>query len=249
MKLLLVANWKMNPQNEKEAINLFETVKKGIKKKKGIEVVICPPFVYLPSLHSRSKMVSLGAQNVFYKEKGAFTGEISAAMLKSLGVAYVILGHSEVRINLKETDEIINKKVKECLESGLRPIICVGETEEEKQKGQKAEVIERQLAKALERVPRKYAKKITIAYEPVWAIGTGQNCQIDEAMGSFLLVRKIMVKLYGKEIANATRIIYGGSVTAGNAASYINEGLANGILVGSASLDSKEFLQIINSIT
>jgi len=192
MKNLVVANWKMNPVNQKEAKNLFEAIKKGIRNVKNIEVVICPPFVYL----NLFKGLTLGAQNVFYKEKGAFTGEVSASQLRDLKVKYVIIGHSESRQYLNETNEIINKKIKESLSEKLKPILCVGETNEEKQMGKKVEVLERQITENLKGINIKAVKNITIAYEPVWAIGPGENCSIDETMSSILFIRKVIFKLY-----------------------------------------------------
>jgi len=228
MKTLIVANWKMNPSTKKEAKKLFDSVRKSTKGIKNIEVVICPPFVYL-SLFSGLK---LGAQNVFYlsadrqvKKSGAFTGEVSPLMLKDLGVEYVIIGHSESRKYLNETDEVINKKIKESLLIGLKPILCVGETDEEKNSGKKLEVLEVQITQALKGVMKSEAKNIVIAYEPVWAIGTGNNCSVDETMSSILLIRKIISKLYNREIADTTKIIYGGSVDS-------NNGIARNIDIG-----------------
>ena len=240
MKPLIVANWKMNPLTGKDAVKLFELVKRGIKNTKKAEVVICPPFVYLPLL----KGLVLGAQNVFYKEEGAFTGEVSCAMLKDLHVEYVILGHSEVRKNLQETDDIINKKIKEVLAASLTPILCVGEQEGE----DKPAVLERQLSGAFKGITAKSTKDVIIAYEPVWAIGTGKNCGIEETMGSLLLIRKIISKLYTKDLASNMKVLYGGSVDAKNASSYINEAGANGLLVGGASLDAREFIEIVKSV-
>ncbi|KKP43626.1 MAG: Triosephosphate isomerase [Parcubacteria group bacterium GW2011_GWA2_33_14] len=251
MKTLIVANWKMNPSTKKEAKKLFDSVRKSTKGIKNIEVVICPPFVYL-SLFSGLK---LGAQNVFYlsadrqvKKSGAFTGEVSPLMLKDLGVEYVIIGHSESRKYLNETDEVINKKIKESLLIGLKPILCVGETDEEKNSGKKLEVLEVQITQALKGVMKSEAKNIVIAYEPVWAIGTGNNCSVDETMSSILLIRKIISKLYNREIADTTKIIYGGSVDSKNTNSYITQTGVNGLLVGGASLNAEEFIEIIKSL-
>ena len=239
MKTLIVANWKLNPQTAKEAKELFGAVKKGVKDLKSAELVICPPFVYLPLL----KGLTLGAQNVFFKEKGAFTGEISPLMLKDLKVKYVILGHSESRKHLNETDEMISKKMKSILDDGLMPILCVGENEGEN----KQEVIERQIKGALEGLSSGQAKNVVIAYEPVWAIGTGKNCSIDETMSSVLSIRKVISKLYSEEIANNTRILYGGSVDSSNAGSYLKEAEVQGLLVGGSSLDAEEFIKIVKS--
>ena len=243
MKPLIIANWKMNPTSQKEAETLFEAIKKGVKSVKNTEVVICPPFIYLTVLSG----LALGAQDVFYKEKGAFTGEVSVSMLKDLGVEYMIVGHSERRKYFNETNEIINKKIKESLVSKLKVILCVGETEDQKET--KSQVLESQITKALEGVSNVNGQlsNVAIAYEPVWAIGTGNNCSVDEAQKSILFIRKIIANLYKREIADHLRILYGGSVKAENSGAYIKEGNANGLLVGGASLIAKEFIAIVKS--
>lgn len=215
----------------------------SIKNIKGVETVICPPFIYLPLF----KGLTLGAQNCFWEEKGAYTGEVSALMLKNMGVEYVILGHSERRKYFEETDEEINKKVKSVLSAGLKIILCVGETDEERKKGKKTQVIKDQLIKGLEGVSRAAMGDISIAYEPVWAIGTGNNCSVDETMTSVLFIRQTLSNLYNRETADKTRILYGGSVNGDNSGSYIKEALANGLLVGGASLKADEFLKIVKS--
>ncbi len=239
MKTLIVGNWKCNPTSQKEALELFNSIKNGVKNTKA-EVVICPPFLYLSQL----KGLTMGAQNVFFKENGAFTGEVSPLMLKDLGIKYVILGHSEVRQHLHETDEIINKKVKEVLAVKLTPIICVGE----KQGQDKPAVLEQQVLGALKNVLAKDVKNMVIAYEPVWAIGSGKNCSIEETMGSLLFIRKIISKIYNKNLAFGMKIIYGGSVNSSNAFIYIKDAGANGLLVGGASLDAKEFIKIVKLV-
>ncbi len=240
MKTLIVANWKLNPNSQKDALHLFGAIKKSITKIKNVEVVVCPPFVYL----SLFKGMILGAQNVFYKEKGAFTGEVSTSMLKDLKVEYVILGHSEVRKYLNETDEIINKKIKSTLDANLTPILCVGENEGE----EKSQVLQKQITEGLKNIISKDAINLVIAYEPVWAIGTGKNCSPDETMSSIILIRSIIAKLYNRELATKIKILYGGSVKSENSASYIKEAGANGLLVGGASLDPEEFIKIVKSV-
>ena len=242
MKNLIVANWKMNPTSQKEAKVLFEGIKKKVKTKNA-EVVVCPPFVFLPLL----KGLIIGAQNVYFEEKGAFTGEISASILKDLKIEYVIIGHSERRKYFLETDGIVNKKIKKALSFNLKPIFCVGETAEERDVGKKTEVLERQLKEGLKNVTKEEMKKIAVAYEPVWAIGTGNNCSVDETMSSVLFIKKIISKLYNREIADNTRILYGGSVKSDNSGSYIKNAGANGLLVGGASLNAEEFGKIVKS--
>ena len=251
MKLLLVANWKMNPQDLEEAKQLFNSVKKGVKNIKSTEVVICPPFLYLSNLltpKTYNLKPKLGAQDCFWEENGAYTGEISPAMLKNLGVEYIILGHSERRRFLAETNEMLNKKIKKVLFLNIKPILCIGETQPEKEQGIKEQVLAKQIKEGLKGITREEIKNIVIAYEPVWAIGTGQNCLIDETMSSILLIRKIISRFYNREIAKKLKILYGGSVTGENAADYIKEAGANGLLIGSASLKSEEFVKIINSV-
>ena len=247
MKPLIVANWKCNPTTLEESKQLFNSVKKGIKSIKGVEVVICPPFVYLSAVVSGEGGLALGAQNCFFEEKGAYTGEISVIMLKDLGVEYVIIGHSERRKYFKETDEEINKKIKKAVGNGLKVILCVGESAEEWEQGKKSQVLKSQLENDLNKITRDEMKNIAIAYEPVWAIGTGNNCSVGETMTSMLFIRQVLNNLYNREVANKTRILYGGSVNGNNSGPYVKEALANGLLVGGASLKAEEFLKIIKS--
>lgn len=244
MKTLVVANWKLNPATQKEAKNLFEEVKNRVRNAKNVEVVICPPFVYLPSVVLKKGKLVLGAQNVFFREKGAFTGEVSPLMLKDLNVKYVIIGHSETRKHLGETNEIINKKINEALTAKLKPIFCVGENERE----DKFSVLDNQIKEGLKGILGKDIKNVVIAYEPVWAIGTGKNSSVDETLSSILFIRKIIKKLYNIKAAENIKILYGGSIDHSNAALYVKEGGANGLLVGGASLNGKEFADIVKSV-
>ena len=232
MKNLIVANWKMNPASQKEAEDIFEGIKNGVEGAEA-EVVICPPFIYLSEL----KGLTLGAQNIFYREGGAFTSGISGAMLKDLGVEYVIIGHSESRRYLKETDEIVNLKIKEALKYELKIIFCVGETAEERDAGKKNEVLGRQLKTGLADTDN--PENISVAYEPIWAIGTGKNCSVEETKESVDFIRKF--------VKPETRILYGGSVKSENSGAYIKEAGVNGLLVGGASLKPEEFIKIIKS--
>lgn len=220
MKSLIVANWKMNPQSLKGAKLLLNSIKRGIKNVKNVEVVICPPFVYLPilsSVISHQSSVKLGAQDVFWEERGAFTGEISPKMLKDLGVEYVIIGHSERRKYLNETDEMINKKLKAVLRAKLKPILCIDNLS--------------QLKSELKRV----SGKVIIAYEPVFAIGTGKPCRPEKA--------KKMRRLITYPV-----VLYGGSVNSENASSYIEEAGFQGLLVGGASLNPEAFVAMVKTI-
>ncbi len=259
MKPLIVANWKCNPTTLKEAKALFNSVGKGIKNIKNVEVVICPPFVYLPVLIGASasarrkenfSRLAFGSQNCFWEEKGAFTGEISPRMLKDIGVKYVILGHSERRIYLSETDQMINKKIKLVLKTKLNPILCIGETKEERNQGRTQEVLKNQLISALLNISKSIiqSSKFSIAYEPIWAIGTGKACETNEAQTMGLFIRKIIAQLYGGFISKKVQILYGGSINSKNALSYIKEARMQGLLVGGASLNKQEFIQIIKKI-
>ncbi len=243
MKPLIAANWKLNPQTKKEAEDLFKKVKAGVKSVKTAEVVICPPFIFTPLF----KGLSLGAQNCYLEEKGAFTGEISPAMIKTMGLEYVIIGHSERRKYFSETDEQINKKVKLAVKTGLKVILCIGETAEERDNGKKTLVLKSQLENDLAGFSREDVKSIAIAYEPIWAIGTGNNCSVQETTTSLLFIKQTINNLYNREIADKTRILYGGSVKAENAKEYIKEAGANGLLVGGASLKVEEFVSIVKS--
>ncbi len=248
MKPLIAANWKCNPTNKKQAEKLFVDVKKGIKSFKKAEVLICPPFCYLPLLSKLKNNIELGAQDCFWEKKGAFTGEISPLMLKDLKVKYVILGHSERRRYFKETNEEINKKIKKVLKVRLKPLLCVGESQKERKEKKKAEIIEKQIKEGLDGIFSKEIKNLTLAYEPIWAIGSGENCSIDETMSSVLLIRKIIFQIYSRNQAEKIRILYGGSVNSNNSQSYIREAKTNGLLIGGASLKPKEFVKIIKSV-
>lgn len=243
MKSIIIANWKCNPVEEKEAINLFESVKKGVKNIKNTHIVICPPFVYMP----RFKGVDMGSQDVFFEEKGAYTGEISSLMLKDLGCKYAIIGHSERRKYFNETDDLVNKKIKSALKSGLIPIFCVGETEKERKNKETEKVVKRQIKKGLEGILSSMLNNLIIAYEPVWAIGTGNSCDTAEARKMNLFIKKILSDNCNPQLSEKTYILYGGSVNSSNAMGYIKEAEMNGLLVGGASLDSNEFIKIAKS--
>ena len=239
---LIVANWKAYITDSKKAVDLAGAVSK-VKIKKGNEVVICPPFVYLPVLSS----VRLGAQDIFWEENGAYTGEITTAMLGKLGVKYAIVGHSERRNRLGETDEMFNKKLKHVLASGLTAILCVGEREREDRKSVPAIVAEQARAD-LAGVPQQLIKKLVIEYEPIWAIGTGVADTPDDALSAALYIRKTVADIYGAKIASSLRVLYGGSVNSQNAPSFINQNGLDGLLIGKSSTDKKEFLEILKNI-
>jgi triosephosphate isomerase len=255
MKKLIVANWKMNPQSLTEARELFNSVKNWIKRHsnvlKKVRIIICPPFVYLEPLSKLLKPITynlepkLGAQDLFWEEKGAFTGEISPTMLKNLGLEYVIIGHSERRKILGETDEMINKKMKAAINAKLKPILCIGETEKERKKGKTFNILKSQLTKALNHLTTQSLihsapqplRHLILAYEPVWAIGTGNYCKPEKAKEVLAFLKKFTQSL----------ILYGGSVNSKNAKDYIKIGF-DGLLVGGASLNFREFIKIIENI-
>ena len=239
-KILVIANWKCNPVSLVEAKQLFNLIKRGLKNIKKVEVVICPPFIYIPTFqHSNILTIKLGAQDCFWEKKGAYTGEISPTMLKDLGCQYVLLGHSE-RKRLGETDEIINKKLKAALSAKLNPIFCLGETEKERDEGEIQNILKSQLEKGLNKISKKEIKNIVIAYEPVWAIGTGNPCHPSEAKKVLLFLRKFFKK---------NLILYGGSVNSKNATPYIKEAKFQGLLIGGASLNAKEFIKIVKNLS
>ena len=210
-------------------------------KSTNVDVVICPPFVYLPVL----KGATLGAQDMFWEEKGAYTGEISALQLVDLNVEYVIIGHSERRKYFNETNEIVNKKIHKALEVGLKVIFCVGEHEGE----DKAVILEKQLTQGLSEISNSTleASNLVIAYEPVWAIGTGKNCSVQETEDAVGIIRSVIMRLYGDQLAKQIAILYGGSVTSQNSLSYLASDTINGFLVGGASLNADEFINIVKS--
>jgi len=246
MKPLIVANWKCNPTSQKEAKHLFDSLKRGLSKTKAkSEIVVCPPFVYLPLFQKTSMPFKLGAQNCFFEEKGAFTGEISPLMLKDLGCQYVILGHSERR-KIGENDKAISLKIKKCLEVSLIPILCVGESKKEKNQGKRFSVLEKQIKSALKNIPKNKVEKIIIAYEPVWAIGTQKPCSEKDLFTVTLFLQRILSKVIKNPLkVGRVKLLYGGSVNSQNAETYLSLKTISGLLVGGASLDTEEFLKIV----
>jgi len=242
-KKIIIANWKMNPKNAKEAQALFEAAKEGARGAKNIQIVVCPPFVWLGILKSNAQ-VKLGVQNCHWENSGAFTGEISAAMAADSGAEYVILGHSERRRYMGETDEIVNLKIKSALKAKLKAVLCVGEKFGEEM----SIVVENQIIKSLAGLSVNQMKDVILAYEPVWAVGTGHNCSPDNALSAGLFIRKTLAKLYSRFLAEKAPVLYGGSVNDENGNSYISQARLNGLLVGGSSLDAKEFAGIIKGI-
>jgi triosephosphate isomerase len=246
-KQILAANWKMNLTHS-EAKSYFETFLSEIGQDSNVEIVIIPPFTAIPVLATLSERVAavrIGAQNMHWEKSGAFTGEVSAAMLRALFVKYVIVGHSERRTLFGETDEIVNRKVRAALDAGLRPILCVGESLHERDSGQVQEVLRRQIYKGLDGVVEKDLPEIVMAYEPCWAIGTGRSATPAEAEQAHAFIRSVLSELFGAATADRVRIQYGGSVKPENAEDLMRQKNIDGALIGGASLDPRSFARII----
>jgi len=244
---IFAGNWKMY-KTYSEAVELVNGLKSGLKKTDGREYVLFPPSPYLKeisSLCSASPFVT-GAQNMYYENQGAFTGEISPLMVKDCGASFILIGHSERRHVFHETDEDVNKKVKAALVHGIQPMLCVGELLEEREKGETVSVLKKQIHGAFSGIEKADAAKISIAYEPVWAIGTGKVATPEIAEDAHISIRKIMGELYGEEIGSGVPILYGGSVKPDNIAGLYKMNNIDGFLVGGASLEIKAFLEIIN---
>ncbi len=243
---VIAANWKMH-KTVKETQNYIKTLKEKLSDIKDREIVIFPPFtsLYKAAEESKGSNIKIGAQNCFYENKGAYTGEISPLMLKDVGCDYVIIGHSERRHIFNEKDELINKKVTKAIEEGLRVILCVGETIEEKEANITFKVIETQLRLGLSNV-ESFLDKVDIAYEPVWAIGTGLSAKPEDTVIVHRFIRDILNELDTGKSDNV-RILYGGSVNKENAKEFMAHKEIDGLLVGSASLDVDSFFNIINS--
>lgn len=245
-KKVIAGNWKMN-MLPNEAINFIQELGKLVKDTKN-EVIICAPYIdlFYVLLNAQGTNIKIGAQNMHWEEKGAYTGEISAKMLKSIGVEYVIIGHSERRQYFGETDETVNKKVKSAFEYGLKPIICVGENLEQRDNNIAIEIITKQTKLALEGLNAQQVENCIIAYEPIWAIGTGKTATSDDANEAIKAIRDEISKIYGQSIADRVIIQYGGSVKPENAKDLFSMSDIDGGLVGGASLNPKEFAQIVN---
>jgi triosephosphate isomerase len=244
-KIFVAGNWKMNTFGP-SAVELATAVRKELGSISGVDVALCPPFVYLSAVAKAiaGSNIALGAQNMFYENNGAFTGEISGAMLKDVGCRYVILGHSERRHVLGESDETINRKVVKAIADGLDVIFCVGELLAEREAGKTVEVVTRQFKVGLEGISQADAAKITVAYEPVWAIGTGKTATPEQAQEVHAMVRGLIKEKFGAETAGTMRIQYGGSVKGSNAAQLLGQPDVDGALVGGAALKAEDFVAI-----
>jgi triosephosphate isomerase len=244
MRLPIIAgNWKMNTTID-EAVTLVRDMLDRLDRIEGVEKVLCPPFISLSAIRALllDSSIKLGAQNLYFEQKGAYTGEISPPMLAGL-CQYVILGHSERRQHFGETDEIVNRKVKAALKAGLKPILCVGETPSENEAGKTEEIVTRQVKGALAGIDS--TRDLITAYEPIWAIGTGRAATGQQANNTIGLIRHTLSDLYGGPAAQAIRIQYGGSVTGANIAEFISQPEIDGALVGGAALKAPDFLSIV----
>ena len=245
-KKVIAGNWKMN-KLPNEAIAFIEELTPLVKNTEN-EVILCVPYtdLFYSLLIAQNTNIKIGAQNMHWEEKGAYTGEVSAEILKSIGVEYVIIGHSERREYFAETDETVNKKLKKALKVGLKPIVCVGETLMQRENGKTIEVITSQTRLALEGLSKEEVEQTIIAYEPIWAIGTGKTATAEDANSAIHEIRNEISKIYGQNIANGVIIQYGGSVKGTNAKELFNMPDIDGGLIGGASLDAVEFSNIVN---
>lgn len=249
-KPFVAGNWKMNTDSH-SGVSLAKAIADGTSGLAGgsVDVAVIPPFVYLSSVGQAisSSGVALGAQDVYFEAKGAFTGEISAAMLKDVGCTYVLCGHSERRHVLGESDELISKKLTASILGGLLPILCVGELLEERDASQTEQVVERQVRAGLAGLSAEKMSAVTIAYEPVWAIGTGRTATREQAQEVHAFIRNLVADMYDETVAAEVRILYGGSVKADNAEELLGQADVDGCLVGGASLKADDFVQIIEA--
>ena len=245
-KKLIAANWKMykTPEQTREFFRAFLPLVAGHERS---EIVVCPPYIDLHAAvdSAQGSAIAVGGQNVYWKEEGAFTGEVSCHMLKSAGCTHVIIGHSERRQYFGETDETVNLKLKAALHAGLTPIVCVGEVLEEREAGLTEDVLRRQCLRAFDAISGERAHKLVVAYEPVWAIGTGKTATPAMAVEAHLTIRAEVSKSLGDEVARNLRILYGGSVKPDNAKALMSEEEIDGALVGGASLDPRSFASIV----
>lgn len=247
-KKLIAGNWKMN-KTSADGVTLVADIVAAVGKQADVDVVVCPPFTALESAGKalEGSNVKLGAQNMHHEASGAFTGEVSAAMLRAIFATHVILGHSERRTYFHENDEFINKKVLAALKNQLKPILCVGETLAEREAGSTLKVVQTQTERGLEGVSKEQATSLVIAYEPVWAIGTGKVATTEQAQEVHAFIRGLLVKLFGDAVAQKVRILYGGSMKPANAPELLAQKDIDGGLIGGASLEARSFVELVNA--
>ncbi|OGZ53474.1 MAG: triose-phosphate isomerase [Candidatus Ryanbacteria bacterium RIFCSPLOWO2_02_FULL_45_11c] len=256
---LVVANWKCNPATLSEAQRLFAAIKKTVPRHKNIDVVVCPPAVFLSSFSAKGGSASggkfhlpaggssfkLGIQDVFWENTGAYTGAVGPRMARSVGAGYAIVGHSERREHLKETNEITEAKVEAALEAGLRVVLCVGEKSREGDAAEYAAFVKEEVQTGLRGVTKHALKNVIIAYEPIWAIGSDEADTPERTLEMALYIRKTIADLYDRPTAQALPVLYGGSANTGNARAFLRDGGVDGLLIGRASLNAKEFGKIV----
>lgn len=247
-KPVIAGNWKMF-KTVGEAHDFWNIASSATIDASKVDAVICAPFLQLPALVEAAKgsSIHIGAQNMHQEKEGAFTGEISGDMLKDVGVTHVVIGHSERRQYFNETDETVNLKTKAALDLGLTPIICVGESLEQREAGETESVVSKQVAEAFEGLTESEVEKTVVAYEPIWAIGTGKTATADDANQVCQAIRETILDLHGEEAASATRILYGGSVKPANIEELLGKDDIDGALVGGASLEADSFLQLVEA--
>jgi triosephosphate isomerase (TIM) len=247
-KKLIAGNWKMN-KTSADGLQLTKEIVTEVGKVTDVDIVVCPPFTALESVAKAldGSTIKLGAQNMHHEASGAYTGEISAPMLRALFATHVILGHSERRTYFGENDAFINKKVLASLKNQLRPILCVGETLAEREAGSTLKVVQTQLEGGLEGVSKDLATSVIVAYEPVWAIGTGKVATTEQAQEVHAFIRSLLTKLFGEQIAQKVRILYGGSMKPANAPELLAQKDIDGGLIGGASLETRSFVDLVKS--
>jgi triosephosphate isomerase len=245
-KPLIAGNWKMYKTPDEAAATAQQLVR-SVGSVSDVDIMIAPTFIALAAVYAaiKNSPVALGAQNLYWQDEGAYTGEISAPMLKSVGCRYCIIGHSERRQYFAETDETVNKKIKAAIKAGLQPIFCVGETEKERESGQTLSILDKQIKKGLEGLVLEQLDLLIIAYEPVWAIGTGKTATDDQAQEVHRFIRSLVKNNFGQALSDSVRILYGGSVKPDNIASLMAMPDIDGALVGGASLNAESFRKIV----
>jgi triosephosphate isomerase len=247
-KKLIAGNWKMN-KTSADGVTLARDLVTTIGKQSDVEVIVCPPFTAIEAVGKtlEGSNVKLGAQNMHFESSGAFTGEVSAPMLRAIFATHVILGHSERRTLFGETDELINRKVLAALKNQLRPIFCIGETLAEREAGSTLKVVQTQVERGLEGVNKDQLSSIVIAYEPVWAIGTGKVATTEQAQEVHAFIRGLLAKLFTEAVAQKVRILYGGSMKPANASDLLTQKDIDGGLIGGASLEARSFVELVNA--
>jgi len=247
-KKIIAGNWKMN-KTSADGVALVQDIVTAIGKQAEVEVIVCPPFTAIEAVGRAldGSNVKLGAQNMHHEASGAFTGEVSAPMLRAIFTTHVILGHSERRTYFGEADEIVNRKLLAALKNQLRPIFCVGETLAEREAGATLKVVQTQVERGLEGVSRELAPSVIVAYEPVWAIGTGKVATTEQAQEVHAFIRSLLVKLFGEPAAQKVRILYGGSMKPANAPELLAQKDIDGGLIGGASLEARSFVDLVNA--